>query len=72
MPLLKRPSCQSSPDLSRVESLKSRKPRTKAKSLQVSIEDIIRLRAYESTSSAALLPGPPRDWHLAEREVLLI
>ncbi len=46
------------------------KPRTKAKSLQVSIEDIIRLRAYEIYLQRGAAPGNPHeDWHLAEREV---
>jgi hypothetical protein len=46
------------------------KPRTKAKSLQVSIEDIIRLRAYEIYLQRGAIPGDPHeDWQLAEREV---
>jgi hypothetical protein len=46
------------------------KPRTKAKSLQVSIEDIIRLRAYEIYLERGATPGNPHeDWDVAEREV---
>jgi Zn-dependent peptidase ImmA (M78 family) len=46
------------------------KPRAKAKSLQVSIEDIIRLRAYEIYLRRGATPGNPHeDWQLAEREV---
>jgi hypothetical protein len=46
------------------------KPRTKAKSLQVSIEDIIRLRAYEIYLERGAAPGNPHeDWDVAEREV---
>ena len=46
------------------------KPVTKAKSLQVSIEDIIRLRAYEIYVERGATPGNPHeDWDVAEREV---
>jgi Protein of unknown function (DUF2934) len=46
------------------------KPRTKAKSLQVTIEDIIRLRAYEIYLERGATPGNPHeDWDVAEREV---
>ena len=46
------------------------KPGTKAKSLQVSIEDIIRLRAYEIYLARGATPGNPHeDWDVAEREV---
>jgi hypothetical protein len=46
------------------------KPRAKAKSLQVSIEDIIRLRAYEIYLQRGATPGNPHeDWDVAEREV---
>jgi hypothetical protein len=46
------------------------KPRTKAKSLQLSIEDIIRLRAYEIYLERGATPGNPHeDWDVAEREV---
>ena len=46
------------------------KPRTKAKSLQVSMEDIIRLRAYEIYLERGAAPGNPHeDWDVAEREV---
>jgi hypothetical protein len=46
------------------------KPRTKAKSLQVSIEEIIRLRAYEIYLERGAAPGNPHeDWDVAEREV---
>jgi hypothetical protein len=45
-------------------------PRTKAKSLQVSIEEIIRLRAYEIYLERGATPGNPHeDWDVAEREV---
>ena len=53
-------------------TLKASKPksRTKAKSLQVSIEDIIRLRAYEIYLQRGATPGNPHeDWDVAEREV---
>jgi hypothetical protein len=44
--------------------------RTKARSLQVSIEDIIRLRAYEIYLQRGAAPGNPHeDWDVAEREV---
>jgi len=46
------------------------KPRTKAKSMQVSIEDVIRLRAYEIYVQRGATPGNPHeDWNVAEREV---
>ena len=46
------------------------KPRTKAKSLQVGMEDIIRLRAYEIYLERGATPGNPHeDWDVAEREV---
>lgn len=46
------------------------KPRTKAKLLQVSMEDIIRLRAYEIYLERGATPGNPHeDWDVAEREV---
>ncbi len=46
------------------------KPVTKANSLQVSIEDIIRLRAYEIYLQRGATPGNPHeDWDVAEREV---
>jgi len=46
------------------------KPRAKAKSLQVSIEDVIRLRAYEIYLQRGATPGNPHeDWDVAEREV---
>jgi hypothetical protein len=46
------------------------KPRTKDKSMQVSIENIIRLRAYEIYLQRGATPGNPHeDWNLAEREV---
>src|SRR5258708_15341947 len=42
------------------------KPRSKAKSMQVSIEDIIRLRAYEIYLQRGATPGNPHeDWHVA-------
>jgi hypothetical protein len=46
------------------------KPRSKAKSMQVSVEDIIRLRAYEIYLQRGATPGNPHeDWNVAEREV---
>jgi hypothetical protein len=43
---------------------------TKAKSLQVNIDDIIRLRAYEIYLQRGATPGNPHeDWQVAEREV---
>lgn len=46
------------------------KPRVKAKSLQVNIDDIIRLRAYEIYLRRGATPGDPHeDWDVAEREV---
>jgi hypothetical protein len=46
------------------------KVRAKAKPLEVSIEDIIRLRAYEIYLQRGATPGNPHeDWHVAEREV---
>ena len=46
------------------------KAKTKAKSLQVSIEDIIRLRAYEIYLQRGATPGNQHeDWKVAEREV---
>ena len=46
------------------------KAKTKAKSLQVSIEDIIRLRAYEIYLHRGATPGNQHeDWQVAEREV---
>ena len=46
------------------------KPRAKVKPLQVSIEDIIRLRAYEIYLQRGATPGNPHeDWDVAEREV---
>ena len=46
------------------------KTKTKAKSLQVSIEDIIRLRAYEIYLQRGATPGNQHeDWQVAEREV---
>jgi hypothetical protein len=46
------------------------KPMAKAKPLQVSLEDIIRLRAYEIYLQRGATPGNPHeDWDVAEREV---
>ncbi len=46
------------------------KPRAKAKSLQVGLEDVIRLRAYEIYLQRGAVPGNPHeDWDVAEREV---
>lgn len=46
------------------------KAKTKAKSLQVNIDDIIRLRAYEIYLQRGGTPGNPHeDWQVAEREV---
>jgi hypothetical protein len=46
------------------------KAKTKAKSLQVNIDDIIRLRAYEIYLQRGASPGNPHeDWQVAEREV---
>jgi hypothetical protein len=46
------------------------KPRAKTKSMQVSIEDVIRLRAYEIYLQRGATPGNPHeDWNVAEREV---
>jgi hypothetical protein len=42
----------------------------KARSVQVSIEEVIRLRAYEIYLQRGGTPGNPReDWNVAEREV---
>jgi len=44
--------------------------KSKAKSLQVSIDDVIRLRAYEIYLQRGATPGNPHeDWDVAEREV---
>jgi hypothetical protein len=44
--------------------------KAKAKSLQVSLEEIIRLRAYEIYLQRGATPGNPHeDWDVAEREV---
>jgi|SRR5882724_12238852 len=49
---------------------KKAKTKTKAKSLQVSIEDIIRLRAYEIYLQRGATAGNQHeDWQVAEREV---
>jgi hypothetical protein len=49
---------------------KKTQTKTKAKSLQVSIEDIIRLRAYEIYLQRGATPGNQHeDWQVAEREV---
>jgi hypothetical protein len=54
----------STPDASKA------KPRATAKSKQASIEDIIRLRAYEIYLQRGATPGNPHeDWNVAEREV---
>lgn len=50
------------------------KPKTrakaKAKSLQISMEEVIRLRAYEIYLQRGGTPGNPHeDWNVAEREV---
>jgi DUF2934 family protein len=46
------------------------KPRAMSKSMQVSIEDVIRLRAYEIYLQRGATPGNPHeDWNVAEREV---
>ncbi len=46
------------------------KAKIKAKSLQVNIDDIIRLRAYEIYLQRGATPGNPHeDWQVAEREV---
>ena len=44
--------------------------KARAKSLQVNMEDAIRLRAYEIYLQRGATPGNPReDWAVAEREV---
>ncbi len=61
--------------VSEVPAVKARttaavKGKTKAKSLQVNINDIIRLRAYEIYLQRGGTPGNPHeDWRVAEREV---
>ncbi len=46
------------------------KPRAEAKSMRVSIEETIRLRAYEIYLQRGATPGNPHeDWNVAEREV---
>jgi hypothetical protein len=46
------------------------RPRVKAKPMQASIEDVIRLRAYEIYLQRGATPGNPHeDWNVAEREV---
>ena len=45
-------------------------PRSRAKSLQISMEDAIRQRAYEIYLQRGSTPGNSReDWAVAEREV---
>jgi hypothetical protein len=52
------------------KSTPTKAAKTKAKSLQVSLDDIIRLRAYEIYLQRGATPGNPHeDWNVAEREV---
>jgi hypothetical protein len=54
----------------RAKAVVKSQPKTKAKSMQVSIEDVIRLRAYEIYLQRGATPGDPHeDWDVAEREV---
>lgn len=49
---------------------KTKAPQFKAKTVQVSVEDLIRLRAYEIYLRRGATPGNQHeDWKMAEREV---
>jgi len=54
----------------RVKTATKAKPKAGAKSIQVNLEDLIRLRAYEIYLRRGATPGNPHeDWQVAEREV---
>lgn len=61
---------QAAPAVQKAAAKALGRTKTKAKPLQVSLEDIIRLRAYEIYLQRGATPGNPHeDWNVAEREV---
>lgn len=66
------PAVQAAPVAAKITAAKPKAKalKSKAKTLQVSLDDIIRLRAYEIYLQRGATPGNQHeDWQIAEREV---